>query len=290
VKSVAAALALLVAPQNLAPPQPADMTFRSGVEVVPIDVSVSRRGSPVQGLAARDFVIFDNGVEQQVDSVTLDDHLPLDVQLVLDASGSVSGDRLTHLIAASGGLLRALRGGDRVGLLTFSDVLEVRTPLTDDFPAVSRMLSTLKGDGQTALRDAVELALALRRNGPARPLMILFTDGVDNASWLSDESVIDSARRAGTVIQVVGVPSREFSSANLVQRLTQATGGRVWSASSSSDLDYLFTKAVNDMRARYLLTFTPRGAARPGWHQLQVKLRDGRADVIARPGYFVATR
>jgi len=288
-KEALVALALLVTLRTPAKQTPVS-SFRSSVEVVPIDVSVSRRGVPVQGLVASDFAVFDNGVEQQVDGVALDDHLPLDVQLVLDASGSVSGDRLTHLISAGSGLLQSLRSGDRVGLLTFSDVLQLRTGPTDDFGTVGRMLAGLRGDGQTALRDAIALALALRRDSPARPLMIVFTDGVDNASWLIDEGVLDSARRAGIVIQVVSVTSREPTAATFVQRLTQATGGRVWSASSSSELDYLFTRALNDMRARYLLTFVARGPAQPGWHQLQVKLKQGRADIIARPGYFVAAR
>ena len=50
----------------------------------------------------------------------------------------------------------------------------------------------------------------------------------------------------------------------------------------------LFTSALEEMRARCLLTYTPKGEARAGWHELKVRLRSGRADIIARPGYFVA--
>ena len=83
-------LAALLAVQ---PPQ----VFRSSVEVVEIDVSVMRGNQPVQGLTSSDFTLTDNGVAQQVESVLVD-RLPLNVTLVLDASRSLYGDRLTHLV------------------------------------------------------------------------------------------------------------------------------------------------------------------------------------------------
>src|SRR5262245_61749954 len=70
--------------------------FRSGVEVVELDVSVTRGGQPVAGLTAHDFALTDNGVLQVIDSVTLD-QLPLSILLALDTSLSVAGDRLKPL-------------------------------------------------------------------------------------------------------------------------------------------------------------------------------------------------
>src|SRR4051794_32172875 len=94
--------ALLVA-QTAAPQTP----FKSGVEVVELDVSVTRGGVPVAGLTARDFALTDNGAAQDVASVTLE-QLPLSVTLVLDTSQSVAGDRLRHLAQAGEGLIAAL--------------------------------------------------------------------------------------------------------------------------------------------------------------------------------------
>src|SRR5712671_5652954 len=82
--------------------------FKSGVEVVELDVSVTRGGQPVQGLVARDFALTDNGVAQDVQSVTLD-RLPLSITMILDTSESVDGDRLAHLVQAGEGLTAALR-------------------------------------------------------------------------------------------------------------------------------------------------------------------------------------
>lgn len=130
--------------------------FRSGIEIVRLDVSVTHNGAAVRGLTARDFVVTDNGVQQDVDTAALD-QLPLSVQLVLDTSSSVSGLRLKRLIAAGDGLLSSLRSGERAGLITFSTDLRVRVGTTTDLVAVRRALAGIVGNGQTALRDAVQL-------------------------------------------------------------------------------------------------------------------------------------
>jgi VWFA-related protein len=274
----------LIAASQAAPPQ----SFRSSVDVVQVDVSVTRGAEPVSGLTDRDFLVTDNGVEQDVSSVTLE-RLPLDVQLLLDTSGSVSGDRLKHLLSAADGLIAALRPGERVSLITFSQAVHVRVAATEDFASVRASLLGVTGGGQTALRDAAQLALALGGGDTSRrPLVLVFTDGVDHGSWLSEDDVLDSARRVGVVVHVVREESFEYSRSTFVEQLTKASGGRIWSASSERDLDRLFTQALDEMRARYLLTFSPRGAPQPGWHQLSVKLRSARGDVVARPGYFVS--
>jgi VWFA-related protein len=276
---IRAAFVLVVAVGVEAAQPPA---FRSGIEVVELDVSATRGGQPVQGLTAADFALTDNGVAQVVQSVTLD-RLPLSVTLVLDTSESVAGDRLAHLIQAGEGLASALRADDRAALVTFSNVIDVRVPMTGDLAAVRTALSAMRGSGATALRDAVHLALELQPRDHTRPLVLVFTDGRDTTSWLSEDAVLDSARRVGVVVHAVRVESDGF-----LDRLADASGGRTWSATSDRQLRELFTRALDEMRARYLLTYTPAGVRTPGWHDIKVRLKNGRADINARPGYFVA--
>jgi Ca-activated chloride channel homolog len=276
----ALALATLAMLQVAAQPPPA--VFRSGIEIVELDVSVMRGGLPVQGLTARDFALTDNGAAQEVDSVTLD-RLPLSVTLLLDTSTSVAGDRLAHLKQAGDGLIEALRADDRAALVTFSHSVDVRVPMTGDLTAVRTAIASMEARGATALRDAVQLALTLHTHDRSRPLILVFTDGADTTSWLTEEAVLDTARRAGIVIHAVRVEANQF-----LERLAELSGGRTWSATSDRQLRALFSNALEEMRARYLLTYTPRGVTRAGWHELKVRLKNGRADVTARPGYFVA--
>jgi VWFA-related protein len=283
---IAAAILVAVGPVAAVQRPAPQATFKSQVDIVQLDVSVLRHGQPVRGLTAADFVVTDNGAPQTVDSIVVDE-LPLSVELVLDTSGSVVGDRLKHLVAAADGLVQALRPGERASLLTFSDLLRVPAPPTTDLAEVRRSLAAIAGQGGTALRDAVQLSLVTHHEEGARPLLLVFTDGVDNASWLSDEEVLESVRRSGVVIHVVTVAARELSPTRFVEHLVQTAGGRLWSARSEGDLERLFTSVLDEMRARYLLSFSPRQPVRSGWHELRVRLRNVSGEITARPGYFV---
>ena len=261
---------------GLQPPQP---QFRAGVELVEIDVSVMRGSQPVQGLTSADFVLTDNGVPQQVESVTID-RLPLDVTLVLDSSLSVIGSRLMQLVQAGGALTSALRADDRAALVTFSHRVALAVPMTTDRQAIRSALTRLDAGGSTALRDAVHFAIQLDPRDRARSLVLVFTDGHDTMSWLTEDAVLDTVRRSGAVIHAVRVESDTF-----LDRLTQAAGGRTWSATSDRQLRELFTRALDEMRARYLLTYTPRGVDTAGWHSVKVSLKNSRGEITARPGY-----
>ncbi|MGE0703307.1 MAG: VWA domain-containing protein [Vicinamibacterales bacterium] len=260
----------------------AQPSFRALVEVVEVDVSVTRKGQPVPGLTSSDFIVTDNGVPQAVESITLD-QLPLNVTLVLDVSQSLAGARLVRLTQAGHELTRALRAEDQAAVVTFADEIVLRLPTTGDMARVRAELGRLGAAGPTALRDAVHLAVQLRPPGRTRSLLLLFTDGRDTASWLTEGDVLESVRRAGTVIHIVRTEADTF-----LNRLAEASGGRVWSATSDDDLNELFTRALDEMRARYLLTYSPEGVNEPGWHQIRVSLKGESGEIRARPGYLVA--
>jgi VWFA-related protein len=275
--------------------------FRSGVDVVQVDVSVMRGGAAVAGLRAENFTLADNGVEQQITSATLD-QLPLSVIMVLDVSGSVAGEKLAHLIEAGQMLVNGMRPDDRTALVTFSEHVELDVPLTKDAAALTRSLSALEGRGATSLYDAIHIGMQLRPMDTSRTVLLVFTDGADNLSWLRVEGVLDEARRSRVVIHAVQLldssepqqPARSRdprTPMTPLQAVTAASGGRVWSATSSADLRRLFTQALEEMRARYLLTYTPKGGtSQEGWHELKVTLKNARGDVTARPGYVVAPK
>lgn len=267
--------------------------FRSRVEAVRVDVSVMRGTTPVSGLTAANFGLTDAGVPQSITGVSVDT-VPLEITLVLDTSGSLAGERMADLIAATRGLVEVLKPEDSVAVLAFSEAAQLAVSATRDRPTVLRALGGLKAEGATSLYDALFLALQLRDNtADGRAIALVFSDGRDTASWLSEANVIEAARQSGVVVQVVELatsgqrPSRSGASRAL-DRLADAGGGRRWSASSSRDLRELFVRVLEELRSRYLLTYYPTGVPREGWHDVKVTLKGARGDVIARPGYFVA--
>lgn len=264
-------------------------SFRTSVTAVRLDVSVMRGGQSVTGLTADDFTVLDNGVPQRVDTVVAE-RLPITVLLALDTSESMAGEKLAHLIDAGAALLDALRPDDRIGLVAFSHRIMVKAPVGRDRSRVREALQSLRAEGATALRDAVFAVLQLRPDDESRPLMLLFSDGADTVSWLTEQEAIDAVRRSRITVHTVEILSKPILPAmglttGFLERIADVSGGRSWSGASSKDLRDLFRKAFEEMRARYVLSYYPSGANEPGWHQLKVSAKSG--DVRARTEYYV---
>jgi Ca-activated chloride channel family protein len=269
--SILAAAALVLQPP----------AFHTRVEVVTVDVSVTRGDVPVSGLAADDFIVTDDGIRQRIDTVTVA-RAPLSVTLVLDTSASVAGERLDALISASEQAVHELRNGDYVSLITFGSVVARQVALTTNVEPVRAALHAIAAAGDTTLRDALFLGLETSTHDAARSLLLIFTDGYDTTSWLSPDEVLESVRHADVVIHAISFGPNAF-----LKQVAHEAGGRIWSASSNRDLQELFRRAIRDMRDRYVLTYTPNGVSRSGWHALSVRLVGKKADVVARPGYWV---
>ena len=173
-------------------------TFRSGVDVVTVDVSVSRGGEHVGGLMAGNFEVFDNGVKQKIDKMTAE-QVPLESYLVFDVSGSIEGPKLKQLEQAAGAFLDGLTRQDKVALITFAQTVEIRQPLTGDFDAFRRSLSEIAAGGQTALYDATLRTIGLRERNDNRALVVVLTDQHDNASNATQKQVIDAAERSDVI-------------------------------------------------------------------------------------------
>jgi VWFA-related protein len=261
---------------------PFAQTFSSRLEVVRVDVLVTASGKPVQGLMAADFEIEDNGVPQTVDLASFE-QIPLNVVLALDMSASLQGLRLGHLQAAGATVLDGLKPGDRAALVTFSHVISANQALTEDLDRVRTALFQNRGEGQTSLIDAAHVGMLIGESDVGRSLLIVFSDGVDTSSWLTAESVLETARRGDVVVYGVEVGERR---ASFPRDLAEATGGRLFAVESTKDLAAVFSKILEEFRNRYLISYSPQGVAPGGWHRLDVRVRTRGATVKARPGYF----
>jgi Ca-activated chloride channel family protein len=262
-----------------------DAVFSSKVEAVRVDVLVTERdkGAPVLGLEPGDFEILDNGVPQQVDLVSFE-QIPLNVILAFDTSESVTGDRLDHLRDASAGLLAALTKDDQAGLVTFTQRVVLGSGLTKDLDAVRRAMTPIGNPDETAIVDAIYAGIMLGESDVGRGLLIVFSDGMDTASWLTSEMVLNTARRSDIVVYAVSAQSRlkpEF-----LHDLTSATGGRLYEVEKTANLESVFLGVLEEFRHRYLVSYTPRGVDHGGWHRLDVSIKGRKATVKARPGYL----
>jgi VWFA-related protein len=277
---VAVSVAVLLG--SVVDPSAQQPTFSTKRESVRVDVLVTDRGKVVTGLGAGDFEVRDNGVLQTVDLVSFQ-QIPLNVFLAFDVSTSVSGERLTHLQTAGHALLDRLAKDDRSALLTFSHTVLLREGLTGATARVRQALTEVEPSGDTALVDGAYTAIMLDPSDGGRNLLLVFSDGLDTASWLGPEGVLDSAKRSDFV--VYGVSSRGPEDSKFLDDLTELTGGATLKIESTRDLSATFLKILDEFRQRYLISYSPAGVAPGGWHRLEVRVKGRRLTVKSRAGY-----
>lgn len=274
--AVALALTAAAAAAQETPPR-----FSSGVEMVRVDVLVTDKNRPIVGLRAEDFEVRDNGVLQQLELVSFE-RQQLNVVLVLDLSASVRGELLGDLRRAGRALIERLNKEDRAALVGFNHAVVQGSPLMRDRKPLLQMLSTASPAGDTALIDATYTGIIVGESQPGRALVMVFSDGLDVSSWLTESRVQDIARRSDAVIYGVSVKGTR---PGFLAEMTNLTGGRLLDVDSRS-LSSTFVQVMNEFRERYLLSYVPRDVERAGWHRLDVRVKGRKATIKARPGYL----
>lgn len=275
--------------------------FRSGIDLVSVDVSVKSGNRVVAGLTAADFRLYDNGVPQQVEAVSIE-AVPIDVTIFHDTSVSQGGrvDSLKRDIVTVAGLLRP---GDRIRLLTFDDQVQdaFGWQPAGSAPDVSRVTMGRISPVYDAL-----FAAFLHRPGTGRRHMVLaLTDAEDAGGVTSIETLTAVADRSESVLHLVLLDDARSTGAQrgvirqwnptraaatevaLVQKLAEATGGVVHEEPLfRNHVVSSFRKAFDDFRQSYVLRYSPQGVKPGGWHELKVEVvKPGRHTVRARRGY-----
>lgn len=317
--------ALTLASAALAAPVASQLPqFRTGVDVVQLNIAVTDRTRVVSDLVAADFEVFDNGVRQEVISVSRE-ALPIDVTMVIDTSESVVQWVQNAIVSAANRIRERLKKADRLSLVTFNQRIHERIAMLP--AAEASAISLGRPTGQTSLNDVIATVLAARPAIDRRQLAIVFSDGYDTTSLLNEDAVLDVARRSQTTMFFVsgqqsgmrlvrtwsatpngglalstalvrGEPDR--TPIAFLQRIAAATGGVVQVAELSNItirsggqiikspqtnlLDEPFIKALDDFRTSYVLNYSLAGVPRAGWHEVTVRVK--------RPGtkYTVRTR
>jgi VWFA-related protein len=262
-------------------------TFSSRREIVRVDALVTRDNQVVRNLTAADFSITDAGVPQQVELLSFET-LPVSVQFVFDGSASVSGARLERLRDGGRAVIGGLTARDQAGLLTFGRAVDRREVLTADLTRVRAAIDGMQAEsggsgGGTTLIDACYAAMALSDSDVGRTLLLVFTDGVDTSSWLTQERVLEAARRSNVV--AYGVSTAPVSRGSFLREFSERTGGSAFHVESVNDLRTTFLRILDEFRQRYVISYTPTGVPASGWHPLVVRVRGRNIVVRARAGY-----
>ncbi|MEO8484210.1 MAG: VWA domain-containing protein [Acidobacteriota bacterium] len=263
-----------------------DATFRAGVDAVSVGVSVQRGGRPVSGLAVTDFQLLDNGVVQQIASLSYE-KVPIDLTVLLDISGSVSGKVLEQLRQSAGDLQKTLRPSDRLRILTFNMRVRRLIEVDAEQAVLAPAFTALAPGGSSAVLDTLAVALASGTTADRRQFIVLLSDGKDSISITTPEALLETARRTSPTVSVVLATPIRRPADRIYTELAAETGGTTVALLPSETLGSQLRRTVETFRSSYVLTFTPTGVTREGSHALEVRVQRPAVEVRARRSYVV---
>jgi Ca-activated chloride channel homolog len=202
---------LIAQPAQPPPNQPTtsggSFTFRSRAELINVTATVTDRDERfVAGLRKDDFALYEDGVRQAITHFS-DERVPVSLGLVVDASGSMEGEKWTAARSAIGHFVNDLLGPeDEVFLSVFSDDVTRILSWTKDREAVSRALTGVRPGGGTSMYDAVADAIPIAQSGTRRKkALLVISDGNDRNSDTTIVALRQLIRETEVLIYAVGI-------------------------------------------------------------------------------------
>ena len=269
--------------------------YRSSSELVVLHVSVvDRHAGFVPGLPKEAFTVFE-GVHGQPIAFFENEDTAVSVGLVIDSSGSMA-PRREAVIAAGMSFAESSRADDEIFTLSFNERiwpgLPEGQPFTSDHDSLHQALNNSGARGQTALFDAIDLGLRhLDEGTKTRKVLIVVSDGGDNASHRHFEEILDAALRRDVVIYTVGIydPNDTDAKPGVLRDLASATGGEAFFPKTLDQVKPALDRIARDIRSSYTIGYVPPSEATAGVRRsirVEAKAPDGRKlSVRARSAY-----
>jgi Ca-activated chloride channel family protein len=305
--TIALAIILLIVPGGHAQVQVAaarngqdtgSYRFSVDVDLVVLPVTVrDRQGQHVSDLHEGDFKVYEDRVPQRIRLFQHED-LPVTAGLLVDHSGSMR-PKMAEVVAGARAFVRSSNPEDQMFVVNFNETVSLGLPDATGFTANADELENAiwraPAAGETALYDAIVKALGqFEDHGRDKKVLVIISDGADNASTHSLARVLQMAERSSVIIYTVGLfaPYDDDANPKVLNRLAQATGGEAFFPGQPSAVAEICERIARDIRNQYTIGYVSTNAKRDGVHRsVRVTVEapgHGKLFVRTRAGYIPA--
>ena len=272
-------------------------TFKAESELVVLHVSVRDRGGRyISGLERDAFTVIDDGKPQTLEMFSADD-VPASVGFLIDNSNSMHPHR-DRVIAAAVEFVKHSDPRDEIFVMTFNE--QVRHAFGPGLagainPATfeTDMSRAIAARGMTAIYDGILAGLTrVARGDHTRQVLIVVSDGDDNASAATRQDAIRQVRESDATIYTIALidPLTREGNPGLLSDLAKETGGESYRPRRMGDIGEAFERIAKDIRSAYTLAYAPTSKTPRHTVRVYVRSQDGRAlRVRTRDGYFEKT-
>lgn len=278
---------------------------RAEVQLVRVPVVVrDENGTYRTDLTIGDFELLEDGLEQKLKTASRGVDLPLTVALVFDASGSQAGFGGRQQAAADRFLAAVMKPGDRGMAAKFQAKTWLIQDLTEDRGQLGQALGRLGAKASelteltaprrrrvgTGYYDAMAAVARGRLKAAAgRKAILMFTDGLDNASRVSLGEAIEAAQSADAIVYhlaiMPGLSGLIKAGQRAMQRASRETGGTYFRPRKGEEWDEAFAQIEAELRSLYELSYTPSRAGDGSERKIEVKVKRAGWRVTHRPSY-----
>src|SRR5258706_2649324 len=237
--------------------------FSTESQVVVLHVSVRDRKGYVSGLEQKAFHVFENKQQQPVTFFSNQD-APVTVGLLIDSSGSMGANR-DRVIAAAVAFAQNSNPEDDIFVLGFNEnvkeALPKGSPFPRDIPTLRAALDAAIGSrGRSAVYNAADAGLKyLERGTYESKVLVLVSDGGDNASAITRAQILAKAQASNAVIYTVGVidPLETEADPGFLRQLSDASGGQSFEPHSVAEVGRALQRVARDIRSMYTVGYVP---------------------------------
>lgn len=268
--------------------------FRADTRLVVLHASVTdHKGKLLTNLNRDAFKIYENGQPQQVKIFRRED-VPVSLGIIIDDSGSMMTKR-SRVEAASLAMVRESNRQDEVFIVNFNDEPYLDVPFTNDIHKMEQGLARIDSRGGTAMRDAIAAALDYMKAKASKDkkVLMVITDGNDNASNISLEKLVARSNQNDTLVYAIGLFTEEekheaAKARRALKELTSATGGLAFYPKEVAEVQALAVEIARDIRNQYTIAYSPTIQQLDGsYRQIKVTVdAPGRPVVRTRSGYY----
>jgi Ca-activated chloride channel family protein len=252
----------------------------------------------ITNLTEADFRVFEDDVEQPISVFEAETELPLTIALIIDVSGSIRDKLRFEQEAAIEFFYTTIEEGrDQAMLVTFDSAVDMLQDFTDNPERLTEAVSRIRAGGGTALYDAIYLSVNEKiamETREGRRVVIVISDGDDNASRVSLTETLELAQRNDIVIYTISTngtanfqSSEQVRGDRTLETFAEETGGRAFFPFKLEELAVNFADITEELRSQYTLGYGSTNLARDGrFREIRIEPVDDDLEVKHREGYY----
>jgi Ca-activated chloride channel homolog len=271
-------------------------TFTADTRLVLLHASViDKSGKLITDVPQSAFKVYENGVEQPIKIFRRED-VPVSMGVIIDNSGSMSQKR-TSVAAAALALVKNSNPQDEVFIVNFSDDAYLDQSMTSDIRKLEEALDRLDARGGTAMRDALTMSIDyVKKQGKKdKKVLLVITDGDDNASSESLEALVRKAQQSEVLIYSIAllddeVPRRAKNAKRALKELAELSGGQDFYPKTLAEVEQITPRVAHEIRNQYTIAYSPLNQQLDGtFRQIKVVVNTpGKPTVRTRNGYYAS--